>query len=149
MNLTNPLRETSINVPEKIRRDARILVVDDDDFFRGLEEAVLKRAGYRTMGATDGREAQALLRMGDFGLVLTDWHMPNLDGVGLIRALRTAGNRIPIIMISNMVRTGSELPDDVRCEVAVALPKDAASSQILAGIGQALQIPLPTPDAAA
>ena len=119
MNLPIPWRQTSISRPPGSRRDARILVVDDDEFFRGREDAVLNRAGYRTMGAADGEEALALLRMGDFDLALTDWHMPRLDGVGLIRALGAADIRIPGIMIPGSEATANELPDDVRAEIAL------------------------------
>jgi DNA-binding NtrC family response regulator len=143
MNLSTPLAQTRITVLKEIRHRARVLVVDDDEFFGGREEAVLNRAGYRTMGAADGEEAPALLRMGDFGLVLTDWHMPHLDGVGLIRALLAAGNRIPLIMISGSVTTAGELPGDVRGEITVALPKYADSGQILASVASALHEQLP------
>jgi CheY-like chemotaxis protein len=147
MNLPIPALEARITAPSETREKARILVVDDDDYFRGREETVLNRASYRTMGAADGEEALAPLRTGDFDLVLTDWNMPKLDGVGLIRALRAAGNRIPLIMISSSVITGRDLPDDIRSEVAVALPKDADASQILAGVAQASHALLPPPAA--
>jgi len=38
------------------RHNTRILVVDDDDFFRGREQEVLNRAGYLTVDAADGRK---------------------------------------------------------------------------------------------
>ena len=57
------------------------------------------------MGAADGREAFALLSMGAFDLVLTDCYMPHLHGVGLIRSLRRAGLRIPVVMISGSTPT--------------------------------------------
>jgi len=60
--------------------------------------------------------------------------MPHVDGGGLIRALRAAGTRIPLVMISGSVTEGSELPVDVRREIAVRLSKDADASQILAGM---------------
>jgi CheY-like chemotaxis protein len=148
MNLRTPSHEMQFATLAETRHNTRILVVDDDDFFRGREQEVLNRAGYLTMGAADGQEALALLSMGAFDLVLTDWHMPHADGGGLIRALRAAGIRIPLVMISGSVTEGSELPEDVRREIAVRLSKDADASQILAGMVRVLPAFFP-PSAAA
>jgi CheY-like chemotaxis protein len=123
MNLPIPASKMRIATHGETRHNTRVLVVDDDDFFRGREQEVLNRAGYLTMGAADGQEALALLSMGAFDLVLTDWQMPRLDGIGFIRALRAAGIRIPVVMIFGPVAAGSELPEDVRREIAVTLPK--------------------------
>jgi diguanylate cyclase (GGDEF)-like protein len=65
-----------------------VLVVDDHPVTRRLLEMQLKREGYRVLSAAHGREA--LERLGeDFcPLVLTDWMMPEMDGLELCRAIR-------------------------------------------------------------
>ena len=50
---------------------------------------LLKRAGYEVEMAGNGREALAKLEQGDFPLMITDWEMPEMDGVALCRALRS------------------------------------------------------------
>lgn len=140
MNLTTAAQETQIATLTETRRQMRILVIDDDDYFRAREEALLNRAGYLTRAAADGEEALALLRMEDFALLLTDWHMPRLDGVGLVRALRSAGTRLPVILISGSPAAGEDLPPDILVEIALILPKDAEAGQILSAISQALSL---------
>jgi CheY-like chemotaxis protein len=119
--------------------EARILIVDDDDILRGVHEAILSLAGYGTDSAADGEEALAMLATGDFDLVLTDCNMPRLDGLGLVRAMRAAGYRIPVLMVSGSLAGGSELPADVRREVAVALAKPVRSLQLIEGVARALR----------
>ena len=50
---------------------------------------LLKRAGYEVEMASNGREALAKLEQGDFPLMITDWEMPEMDGIALCRALRS------------------------------------------------------------
>jgi CheY-like chemotaxis protein len=132
-----------ITTLDDVVADARILVVDDDDILRGVNEAVLSLAGYGTGGAADGEEALAMLAIGDFDLVLTDCNMPRIDGLGLVRAMRAAGNRTPIMMVSGSL-AGSDLPEDVRREVVVALPKPVRTLELLAGVARALGAGSPT-----
>jgi CheY-like chemotaxis protein len=136
--------EAPVTKLDDVIADARILVVDDDDILRGVNEAVLSLAGYGTGGAADGEEALAMLAIGDFDLVLTDCNMPRLDGMGLVRAMRAAGNRTPIMMVSGSLAGGGELPEDVRREVAVALPKPVRTLELLAGVARALDAGSPT-----
>ncbi len=80
----------------------RILVVDDSSSVRQVQAFVLSGAGYEVIEAVDGRDALAKLAGAPVHLVLTDLHMPNLDGIGLVRAVRAgAGTRLtPIVMIT-------------------------------------------------
>jgi len=56
MNLRTPSHEMQFATLAETRHNTRILVVDDDDFFRGREQEVLNRAGYLTVDAADGRK---------------------------------------------------------------------------------------------
>lgn len=124
---------------EEVVPNTRILIVDDDDMLRGLMESILSFAGYGTECAADGEEALALLGVAEFDILLTDCKMPRLDGVGLTRALRAAGNLIPIMMYSSSLSPSHELPPDIRDEISVALPKPATTRQILNSIAQTLR----------
>jgi len=124
--------------PDAVTSYPRILIVDDDDVTRGLHEIVLSKAGYGTESVSNGKEALLMLATADFDLVLTDRNMPLLDGTGLIRTLRAAGCRIPVMMVSGSLAGGGELPDDVRKEVAVALPKPTSLRELLAGVARSL-----------
>ena len=65
-----------------------ILTVDDSPSIRQLVAFSLANAGYQVFEAADGNEALDRARENVIDLVLTDQNMPNLDGVGLVKALR-------------------------------------------------------------
>ena len=67
----------------------RILLVDDEPTQRLIMARLLKRAGYEVEMASNGREALAKLEQGDFPLMITDWEMPEMDGIALCSALRS------------------------------------------------------------
>ncbi|WP_407526928.1 adenylate/guanylate cyclase domain-containing protein [Methylobacterium oryzisoli] len=91
-----------------------LLVVDDDDNNRFTLVQRLKREGYGDVAlACDGREALALLAARPFDLVLLDVMMPELDGIGVLTAMKgdAALRHIPVIMISAV----SDVDRVVRC----------------------------------
>lgn len=66
----------------------RILVAEDDPVLRLLYTRTLDRAGHRVRQAADGLEAWEALQRERFDVLLTDWIMPSLDGLGLIKRVR-------------------------------------------------------------
>jgi two-component system chemotaxis response regulator CheY len=66
----------------------RILTVDDSASMRQMVLVTLEGAGYDVVQACDGVEALELARQSDVDLVLTDVHMPRMDGIALVRELR-------------------------------------------------------------
>src|SRR5581483_7703522 len=82
----------------------KLLVVDDSVSIRQLQRSILEAAGYRVETATNGREA--LDRLADdagIDLVVTDVEMPELDGLGLTRAIRELPDRssLPVIVVTS------------------------------------------------
>ncbi|HOO47193.1 MAG TPA: response regulator, partial [Deltaproteobacteria bacterium] len=61
-----------------------------------------KKEGYDVIEAVDGKDALAKIQGSSVDLVITDLHMPNLDGIGLIRALRAESTYrfTPIVMLT-------------------------------------------------
>ena len=116
----------------------RILVVDDDCVIAGLHAAVLELEGYEVVTAENGEDALMQLAFDRFDLVLTDRNMPVLDGASMVLALRTAGSRIPVVMVSGSLAF-SPLPPAVACEISAALPKPARVAEVLAAIARALK----------
>jgi len=66
----------------------RILLVDDEPTQRLIMARLLKRAGYSVEIAGNGKEALGKIDAGDFQLMITDWEMPEMDGIALCRELR-------------------------------------------------------------
>ncbi|MDZ4185181.1 MAG: response regulator [Desulfuromonadales bacterium] len=80
----------------------RIMTVDDSATIRQMVALTLRDAGYEVVEAIDGRDALERLSQESVDMLITDLNMPNLDGVGLIRAVRQdpANRFIPIIMLT-------------------------------------------------
>src|SRR5207237_60388 len=82
----------------------RILAAEDNVFNRDLLEHMLARLGLAAAMAVNGREALALLERQPFDLLLLDIHMPELDGFGVVGAIRererTAGGHLPVIALT-------------------------------------------------
>jgi signal transduction histidine kinase len=86
----------------------QILVADDDAVSRRLLQAQLQRCGYEVATAADGDEAWRSFEAGNFPLVLTDWMMPGLDGVELVRRIRAAGRPGYVYVILLTARSQKE-----------------------------------------
>ncbi|HYH96319.1 hybrid sensor histidine kinase/response regulator [Hyalangium sp.] len=87
----------------EIRRP-RILVTDDSLTTRFAMKSLLEIAGYPVVTASDGEEAWEVLERTPCQLVVSDWQMPRLDGVGLTRRIRSHPtlNRIPVILVTSL-----------------------------------------------
>lgn len=81
----------------------RVLVADDDALSRRLLEVILSRADHEVKTASDGAEALALLAEREYDAVLTDWLMPNIDGLELIRRIRVKVRPAPILIVQTDV----------------------------------------------
>jgi two-component system cell cycle response regulator len=86
----------------------RILLVDDEPTQRLIMARLLKRAGYLVETAGNGVEALAKIASGDFQLMITDWEMPEMDGIALCSALRASQNRSYIYTILLTARDAIE-----------------------------------------
>lgn len=86
-----------------------ILIVDDQPNIRRLYEYTLEKNGYRPFTAANGEEALAVLDRQHIDLVILDVMMPVLDGYGCLKALRSGGSSVPVLMI-----TARDSAEDVR-----------------------------------
>jgi len=79
-----------------------IMTVDDSASVRQMVSFTLRDAGYEVVEAVDGQDALAKVDGQVLNMVITDLNMPNLDGIGLIRALRALPSCkfIPIVMLT-------------------------------------------------
>lgn len=78
----------------------RILVVDDDPFFRHRNAEVLIRHGYEVNAAEDGGAGWEELQANQYHLVITESELPCLAGIELVRKLRSARLALPVIVAS-------------------------------------------------
>jgi len=79
---------------------ARILVVDDKQSFCFMLKSYLEDAGYQVVCAASGAEALAELEQGRFELILSDMVMPEMDGVELLRQVRSRHPQLPFVILT-------------------------------------------------
>ncbi len=85
------------------KEHASILLVDDNPHGLVARRSVLEELGYHVMTATDGDAALGLLASQKLDLVVTDYKMPGMNGVDLIRNIRASRPSMPIILLSGFV----------------------------------------------
>src|SRR5947209_1114501 len=71
----------------------KVLLAEDSAVARVLLQAYLENWGHEVTIASDGAQAWRLFEQGDFPIVLTDWTMPEMDGLELIRLIRSSKRR--------------------------------------------------------
>lgn len=96
-------KQFQLDPPTKPERVYRILVVEDNEVNRKFVDILLKRMGYLTYFAENGRVAITRLQKQSFDLVLMDLHMPVMNGIEATRAIRALAHpaaKIPIIALT-------------------------------------------------
>ncbi len=78
----------------------RVLVVEDDPGVRSALERALRGAGHLIESAVDGERGLERASGGAFDALVLDLGLPGIDGLEVCRRLRTAGNRVPILMLT-------------------------------------------------
>jgi two-component system chemotaxis response regulator CheY len=83
--------------------DTKFLVVDDFASMRRIVRSVLKDLGFRNIAeADDGSTALPLLCDGAFDFLITDWNMPGMPGLDLLKAVRANDRlaKMPVLMLT-------------------------------------------------
>ena len=84
-------------------KNIRILIVDDFSTMRRIVKNLLNDLGFfNTAEADDGHSALAELRKGPFDLIITDWNMPGMPGIDLLKQVRADATlaKIPVLMVT-------------------------------------------------
>ncbi|MFQ5597012.1 MAG: sigma-54-dependent transcriptional regulator [Nitrospiria bacterium] len=83
----------------------QILIVDNETSIRDFLAIVLKKEGYQCETAEDGQKALKMLKKDRFDLVLSDIKMPKMDGIALLKALKTASPETVVVMMTAFAST--------------------------------------------
>ncbi|MDK3024830.1 chemotaxis response regulator CheY [Cupriavidus taiwanensis] len=84
-------------------KNIKILVVDDFPTMRRIIRNLLKELGFVNVEeADDGAAGLEKARDGSFQFVISDWNMPNMDGLTMLQAIRADANigKIPVLMVT-------------------------------------------------
>lgn len=82
----------------------KILVTDDSKAMRMIVVRTLRQAGmagHDIIEAENGREALDIVKAQGIDLVLSDWNMPEMTGIDLLKALRAAGSAVPFCFVTS------------------------------------------------
>ena len=86
-----------------MNKNMKILIVDDFSTMRRIIKNLLKDLGFANIQeADDGSTALPMLQQGDFDFVVTDWNMPGMQGIDLLRAIRADDKlkHLPVLMVT-------------------------------------------------
>ncbi len=81
----------------------KILIVDDSPTMRRILQNSLKHLGYEDVGeAENGREALSMLHVDQYNFIVTDWNMPEMDGLAFVKTVKEESEfaAIPILMVT-------------------------------------------------
>ena len=113
---------------------SRILVVDDDERDRETITRRLTAAGFEVQHASNGEDAISALDRQWYPLVITDWHMPVMDGLALTRALRQRGAEDTYIIMLTMRDSSTDFEQGYVAGVDDYLTKKVSDPELFARI---------------
>ena len=124
---------------------SRVLVVDDDKAVRESLRRSLEFNGYDVVLAEDGAEALAVVGASKADVVVMDVMMPRLNGLEATKALRAAGNDVPIIVLTALDAVGDRV-DGLDAGADDYLTKPFALPELLARLRALLRRAVPIQD---
>jgi len=86
-----------------LNKNMKILIVDDFSTMRRIVKNLLRDLGFNnTQEADDGLTALPMLKKGEFDFVVTDWNMPGMQGIDLLKNIRADAElkHLPVLMIT-------------------------------------------------
>jgi CheY-like chemotaxis protein len=115
-----------------------VLIVDDDPDMCRLLAAFLRMRGYETLSASDGAEGLALVARALPDAVITDVNMPGMDGIEMIRRLRSSDFPSLPVLIYSALDGDAVFHQARRAGAQVVLRKPAALREILGAVERLL-----------
>lgn len=88
-----------------------ILIVDDSESIREVVSFTLESEGFKVLVGVDGKDAMKFLDGSTIDLIITDLHMPVMNGIELIREVRKTDeyNRVPILFLTTESQTAKKM----------------------------------------
>jgi diguanylate cyclase (GGDEF)-like protein len=135
---SNPMidvNDSSITLLAEESAPCRVLVVDDDEMITSYVASLLQQEGYEVHTVRSGEDALRVLDATDCQIVLSDWHMPDMDGLALCRNLRMRESAGYIYIVMLTVRNGrSDILEGMSAGADDYVIKGATAGEILARV---------------
>ena len=117
----------------------RVLIADDEESVRRLVAVVPEQAGYIVHAAVDGVEALGEMKKRRFDAVISDFHMPRLDGEQFLLLCRLMWPDIPVLLLSADLQ---ELPPSLKQQGArILISKPFAPETLLQSLHESVSLP--------
>jgi signal transduction histidine kinase/CheY-like chemotaxis protein len=131
--------QEKVSEPEKEKRSARILVIDDEEPVRDVLSRMLKTKGHEVVVASNGEEGIDRFKDGKFDLVLTDLGMPKISGWEVGKTIKGMDPKVPVAMITGW---GMELNREKMAESGIDLivSKPFDFDQVIRLISDAMEL---------
>ena len=133
--------QTSRKIPppyqSQLRSRHHILVVEDDEDIRRLNNEVLSSFGYKVDTAADGAIAWDVLQLNRYDLLVTDNSMPKVSGVELLLKLHAAHIALPVILATGTIPT-EKLRSHPWLQIDATLLKPYTPEELLASVRKVL-----------
>jgi DNA-binding response OmpR family regulator len=117
----------------------RILVVDDDKELRMLSTRALTRSGFHVDAAADGAAGWEALHSNSYDLLITDYDMPKVTGLELVKKLRAARMALPVILATGAIPM-DELNRQPWLRPSATLIKPFTVEQLLGTVKEVLRV---------
>ncbi|GAB4314229.1 MAG: hypothetical protein Kow0074_01110 [Candidatus Zixiibacteriota bacterium] len=105
-------------------KPGHILIVDDELVIRSLLSEMLSEEGFTVVTAPDGKSGLEMMNSGNVDLVISDVHMPVMDGTKLVSELRKMDPDLPVIVMNSIPDRDIATPADDRAIATVNKPFD-------------------------
>ena len=109
----------------------RVLVVEQDEDVRTVICVILSAVAYNVYEARDGVEALDALKKRRYDALLTEYHMPKMDGLKLLDQARSMWPSTPVIVVSSDASLTEQLGNSLLMPAYAVLPKPFDSSDLL------------------
>jgi CheY-like chemotaxis protein len=121
-------------------KPTKILLVDDNSHGQLARRTILEELGYTVISASCGNDALRLVDEQQFDLIVTDYRMPGMDGVALIRALRAREFKRPIILLSGFLAHLGLAQETTGADLLIQKSSNEAE-QLIRGVRRLLSAP--------
>ena len=136
-SLSRTLKQAGASFDSQLNPRHRILVADDDEDIRRLNTEVLFSSGYKVDAVADGAVAWDTLQHNRYDLLVTDYNMPKMSGIELIKKLYAARIVLQVIMVSGTIPT-EQLKRHPYLQIDATLLKPYTPDELLATVRKVL-----------
>ncbi|MFA6508149.1 MAG: response regulator [Treponemataceae bacterium] len=122
-----------------------ILIVDDEPSILEVTSAILERQGFQTIKAENAEDAEKVLVKGGIDAMVVDVVLPGRGGIDILMGLREHNSKIPVIVMSGKVRTGSDpfrllaIQFGAKCILAKPFTGDELVAAVKAVLGESCE----------